>query len=413
MHFLLFFFICFITAPLSAAEIDYDHLFDIDNQEVFPLITELESDYKKETAIYDWRYNYSWNMPKVFDSDFKNNIFRFGAFEKRLENVDEESLLKDLKHLPREFYPYIGPVLHTVRGLSGKILDLPGIKETKNKFPDRIAAGLSHIPNLQYASPELYLFLMPEVFGENLDSIEFPQPVLRRGKKMRGRIDPRFINKLIATTPIKNYALNSAPIPAATGVRNYLANPSAPLSGADVKAFIATLDGLQTFRQQDNNEIELIMADPLINLWDKKNGIDPNVSYLKKAVNPCQSIIRKIKLTGKKNAFQQIIGGQAFGLDDWAQTCDKVIKAYRVVKAPHSYITSIKMMKTGYYEKSLERLGYTPNEIQQQKYFLHAALQMYKTTRQNIEAVTPYRDELKQMFNILGPQYMGVPLAIP
>ncbi|MBR2136403.1 MAG: hypothetical protein IJ852_00380 [Alphaproteobacteria bacterium] len=413
MRFFLTFIMCLMAIPVFADEIDYDHLFDIDQQEIFPLMRELEADYKKETALYDWKYNYSWNMPKVFDSEFKGHINRFGAIEKRLNNADEESLLRDLQRMPREFYPYIGPVLHTVRGLSGKILDLPGIKETKNKFPERVAAGLSHIPNLRYVSPELYLFLMPEMFGENLNSIEYPQPINRSAKKMRGRIDPRFVHKVLAATPVENFRLNGSLAKKSDGVRNYLADSDQPLSGADVKAFTATLDGLNEFRHQGSNEIEFIMADPLINFWDKKNGVDQNVAYLKRAVNPCQSIVRKVKLIGKRNEFQKIIGAQAFGLDDWAQTCDKVLKAYRVIKAPHAYISSLKMMKTGYYEKSLERLGYTPEEIQLQKYFLHAVLQMYNTDRQDIRAVMPYREELKEKLTVIGDHYLGTPIALP
>ena len=61
-----------------------------------------------------------------------------------------------IQSLPKQYYPYIGPYLHTVPNMSPKILNLPGIKETKNQFPERIAPQLKDIPNLEFLSPYLY-----------------------------------------------------------------------------------------------------------------------------------------------------------------------------------------------------------------------------------------------------------------
>ena len=66
-----------------------------------------------------------------------------------------------LMMLPKEYYPYIGPMLHTFPGISDRILMLPGIKETKNKFPERIAPQLQGIEDLEFLSPHLYILLIP------------------------------------------------------------------------------------------------------------------------------------------------------------------------------------------------------------------------------------------------------------
>ena len=65
-------------------------------------------------------------------------------------------MLEQLKNTPKEYYPYIGPYLHTIPGISEKVLNLPGIKETKTGFRKRIAPQLADIENLEFMSPALY-----------------------------------------------------------------------------------------------------------------------------------------------------------------------------------------------------------------------------------------------------------------
>ena len=51
--------------------------------------------------------------------------------------------------MPPQMYEYIGPYLHTVPGIPEKVLNMPGIKETKNKFPSRIAPQLADIEDIE------------------------------------------------------------------------------------------------------------------------------------------------------------------------------------------------------------------------------------------------------------------------
>lgn len=74
-------------------------------------------------------------------------------------------------------YPYIGPMLFTIPNMSEKVLNLPGIRETKNKFPTRIALQLKGIDDLEFLSPFLYYLLMPEVWPENVTMPEMPRRV--------------------------------------------------------------------------------------------------------------------------------------------------------------------------------------------------------------------------------------------
>ena len=140
MRLLVFIYLLLLTIPCQAQIKEYKHLYDINPDEEIPMLWRLQKEYRKFHSDYDWHYDYSWNIPPVFDKEFAQNIERFGNIEKRIDSPDEESLLREIRRLPKEFYPYIGPVLHTLPGLSGKILDLPGIKETKHQFPKRVAS---------------------------------------------------------------------------------------------------------------------------------------------------------------------------------------------------------------------------------------------------------------------------------
>ena len=113
-----------------------------------PDLKKLQEEYIQVTEIYEPRYIVSWDMGPVFDRVWRDVITSYGSSEKRIKAAGEEDLTEIIATLPKEFYPYIGPVLHTMKGLSGKILDLPGIKETKNKFPDKIASRFQNIPEI-------------------------------------------------------------------------------------------------------------------------------------------------------------------------------------------------------------------------------------------------------------------------
>lgn len=402
-----------INAPCRAQLKEYAHLYDVPADENIPDMRQLEKEYKKSVSDYDWHYDFSWNIPPVFDKEFSTDIQRFGNIEKRINSADEEKLLRELKRIPPVFYPYLGPMLHNVPGLSGKILDLPGIKGTKHQFPKQIASRLSNIPNIEFVSPELYIYLMPQIFGENTGSLEFPQMSSRRPSIPAVRIKRAFLNQLLEKVPAQDFALNAAKKEKGNP-RHYSADLSTPLSTADVSAFIDTLDGLQSFQNSGRNEIDFIAVSGLISYWDEKNGIDKNVSFLKSAVNPCQSIVRKVKWLGLRSEFQQIIGAQAFGLDDWAYTCDKTLKAFRAASQNNAYTTTLNLLKKGYAYKMINQFSYyTPEERETHKYFIEAVIQMFDSTPENVAAVRPEVNRLREKLLPFNANILGSPLIMP
>lgn len=404
----LFLLLCLYCFPANAQIKELMHAYDVDLQENIPVISELKKEYKQAHARYDWKYRYRWNIPTTFNRQFKKQIKTFGSVEKRIDNPDEEELLLALQRIPRSFYPYIGPMLHNMRGLSGKILDLPGIKETKNKFPEKIASKLQNIPDIEFVSPELYIYLSPQFWGEELDSLEFPQELPDQKEDVPNvRINPQFIKRVMDKVAARQKKKSFE------GFRNFNPDKNTPLSSADVRAFLDTFDGLQKFRKNRDNEIRLIMMDNLMQYWDQKNGTDANVAFLKGVVNPCQTIVRKVSWANLRSEFQEAIGAQGFGLNDWAYTCDKVVKAARYIDIPNGYITTLKLLRKGLVYDQLKKGKFTPKEQETQRYFLEAIVHMYDTSEENYYAVKPYSQEVRDKLLSLQGEYLGTPILLP
>lgn len=414
MRLFIFISLLFLAFPCQAQIKEYQHLYDINPDEEIPMLWRLQKEYRKFRSDYDWHYDYNWNIPPVFDKEFAQNIERFGKVEKRIDNPDEEDILRELRRLPPEFYPYIGPVLHTLPGLSGKVLDLPGIKETKHQFPKRIASKLAAIPDIEFLSPGLYIYLMPELFGEGSNTREFPQSVSKYPNLPPIRIKKELLAAALKEVPPENFAIDKPEQPEDLGIRHYSADAGTPLSKADVQAFIATIDGLANFSADLKTKVKYISLNSLMNYWDEKNGTDKNVAFLKTMVNPCQTLARKIKWLGDRSQFQDVISPQAFGLDDWAYTCDKTLKALRAVSQSNAEITAMNIAKKGYIYDMINQTGYyTPEERQAHKYFIEASIQLYQTTPENKEAVRPYAAELNKKLAVFGANLLGSPLILP
>ena len=163
---MLFMLMLISLFPLSQAKAvsmaDYQKTFEIDlEKDRLPSEEELLKVFMQENRYYDRKYNSIWELLGNFDADFYAKASTYGMNEKRLKWEEEDMVLEIINSLPKEMYPYIGPMLFKVPNMSEKVLNLPGIKETKNKFPDRIADELKNIDEIEFLSPFLYyIFLM-------------------------------------------------------------------------------------------------------------------------------------------------------------------------------------------------------------------------------------------------------------
>ena len=318
-------------------------------------------------------------------------------------------LMATIKALPPETYPYIGPYLHTVPNMPEKILNLPSIKETKNQFPQRIAPQLQDIPDLEFLSPYLYYLLMPEVWPDYNAGIEqaetspHPSPKLQYNQKFFD-----FIKQVVP--PQDFYPNRQKTIPLKDNLRTLYPSSNSPLTAADVGAFISTLDKVEAFAAADNRRLQLVQAGILINAYEAEQRQALPFNTLKDLVNPCQRLAQRIRVLGLENEFIQVIGPDGFSLDEWAITCDRVVKAYRVLRMHSSAVAAIKQYQRGAYIQNMMQLpDYTKGG---QLAAMFSVVAMYQSPLPDVMAVRKHRHQLEQALKKSDYSIAGAPIAV-
>ena len=407
------FFLCLVLTvlcvPAHAQVPDFKEYFEVDLDAPLPNMEELKEEYIRASEVYNPRYIVSWELGGAFDEVWRAVISYYGTSEKRLRASGEEELTDMIASLPKEVYPYIGPLLHSVPGIPEKILNMPGIKETKNKFPERIAPQLADIEDLEFLSPYLYILLMPEMWPDNNKSLEIPQP--RRAKIPQTPYNPDFYAKVIKDVEesgVSN-AYTGAPKPLKDKLRTLRVTKTSPLTSADVAAFVNTLDGVASFATF-NNKFKLVYAGSLLNYFEAQNGTALNLNTIKDIVNPCQRLALKIKWAGLETEFMKAIAKEGFNLKEWAYTCDKTIKAYRTSLISDGKLASLKLYKRGVYNAELMSLKEKPRNTQFAA--MQGILQMYKTSRNDVTQVLKNRVELQDKLLPFGSIFVAVPLSL-
>ena len=144
----LFLFCLLLASNCLAGVYDFAEYFDVDmEKDTLPTIEELNKTIEKYNE-YNKKYNNYYDLVGEFDRDFYITISTYGMQEKRLKGESEDLYIEFLSLIPKKYYQYLGPQLFEVPNMSEKVLNLPGIKETKNQFPTRIAEQVKDIEDL-------------------------------------------------------------------------------------------------------------------------------------------------------------------------------------------------------------------------------------------------------------------------
>ncbi len=396
-------FLLFAANNSFARASDFEKYFNVDMQIPLP---DLEMYYKKITdtsALYNKGYKSRWDIGNRFKREFSQTIKFYGMSEGRIKAEYEDELLELLRWLPKEYYPYIGPMLHEVPGMPEKILNMPGIKETKNKFPEKIADRFIGIENIEYLSPRLYFLLMPDLWEKKQEDME-EQPKPTQAKKPHINIDMLQLLK----APVKQRqktaekkqgqanVMSKKRLSVADGLRTINPTLTSKLTTKDVEAFVTTLDPIMEWGLKDDmkNYAKLIIGEVMLNEWEKDQGTALDQNDLKDIVNPCQRLVLKTRFSGQYEEFAQIVAEQGFSPEEWGYTCDKTIKAFRVAEANLPMAHAIEYHRRGYYNQYIDRL---PLKWQQQMYATEAALiKMYTVFKEDIVAVNSYKDKIRE-----------------
>ncbi|MBR2299331.1 MAG: hypothetical protein IJ870_01995 [Alphaproteobacteria bacterium] len=401
------FFVLFSFSAKSEMP-DFSKYFEVDLDAPLPDLDALKEEYMQATEIYEPRYVVSWDMGPTFDRIWRNVITSYGTSERRIRSSGEEDLTDMIASLPKEYYPYIGPFLHSVPGIPEKILNMPGIKETKNKFPERIAPQLQGIEDLEFLSPYLYILLMPEMWPENNKPVETPQK--RRAKIPPTNYNPQLYANIFESLPKGGFGGANArgEQTLEDRLRTLKVSKTSPLTTADVVAFTKTLDGVLAFGTHDH-KFKLVQAGSLLDYYEAKNGTALDMNTLKDIVNPCQRLALKIKWAGLETEFSKNIASEGFNLKDWALTCDKTIKAYRTILVSDGKLSSLELYKKGVYNAYIQSLA--PKWRDRQFATMQGMLKMYETNKNDVLEALKNESIIKEKLKPFGSLMLTSPLS--
>ena len=344
------------NSSMAIAPSDYAENFIIDLDEPLPRIEELREQFRP-APVYDRKFDYYWNIGTEFDREFAQTIRRYGTRNKRLKWASEEKLLDLLQSVPPEMYEYIGPYLHTVPGIPEKILNMPGIKETKNKFPSRIASRFADIEDIEMLSPAFYFLLMPEIWPENQDPNEKPVPAPL--PLPSNKYNPKLLDSITKVVRPEDFAPGAVvKSPLRSRLRTLDPEASSLLSSPDVKAVAKTIVNLIDFGNNIDVQLRIIEAGNLLDAWDEARGKGLGVAHLKEIVHPCSRLVQKVRLAGLERDFKRIIAKNAFDEKSWAYTCDKTIKAYRLLNISQIEAQTLMLFRKNVFMDQLGRYNY-------------------------------------------------------
>lgn len=117
----------------------------------------------------------------------------------------------------------------------------------------------------------------------------------------------------------------------------------------------------------------------------------------------------KVKWAGLETEFAKVYSSEGFDLNDWAYTCDKTIKAYRIARITSSKLASIRMYRNGVYDSYIQALK--PQWRDNQLATMQSVIEMYKAPRDDVFTVFKNETLLKEKITPLGGMLVSVPLG--
>lgn len=391
---------CFSANRVCAGVADFASFFEIDiEKDKLPQMADLY-DVLKKYAVYDKKYESFFDLLGDFDEEFKTTIASYGMQEKRLKGESEDQYIEFLNHMPKKYYQYIGPQLFEVPNMSEKILNLPGIKETKNKFPTRIAEAVKDIENIEHVSTYLYALLMPEAWGEYDEEIEYPQITPYYPKLIYNENLGTILQKLVRPEKFQpGYKADTKKTK--SDLRTLHPTKDSLLTSADIKAFLATLDEVDAWANKDENVNMFSKVTILWNLYGREDAIGKYVpaGYMD-LIHPCARFVQKSKILGKDKELGAIVAKKGFSIEEWGYTCDKTIKAHRVTNVTSYMVRMIREFQQGVYDGEIKSLSnYTQNVrfslmqgiIQAHKVPMNDVLEYRKNRREFVEKLKKFK----------------------
>jgi len=379
---------------------------DLENDQL-PSLQELEDTFNQQDN-YNRKFNSQFDLIGDFDNEFATTIATYGHQEKRLKSADEDLMIDFIKQFPPIYYQYIGPQLFEIPGMSKKILNMPGIKETKHKFPTRIADEVKDIENLEYISPSLYFILMPEAWSTDNIALEDP-PTPYYSPKIK--YNPKFYALVKKLVPAEQY-MPGYKAPNTKGrddLRTLYPTKDTLLTSADVKAVIATLDKVEEWYNRPETLYQMYRIETMLSIYESKDELGRYAhSEIRNMVNPCARLVQKARIAGKERELASIVAPHGFTLNEWGYSCDKTVHAYRLSNATYGVVQSIRLFQRGIYDGLYK--SFSPEFRLRQMAVMQALVKGYQAPVRDVLAVKKNRDVLDKKLKNREYEIFGHPV---
>ena len=414
-NFLFFLLFVVFTGNVQADIPDrekYDKFFAVDINEKLPTMEELQKYYSENHSRYDRKYDWHWDIGNLFDQTFRLTINEYGGTDKRVKAENEEALMMILEQMPSEYYQYIGPLLHTIPSISEKILNMPGIKETKNKFPTRIAPQLADVEDLEFLSPVFYFLLMPEVWSGNDTQLE--QPKIKKSEiAVKSERNTALYEKIKQLVPAEQYYPDAKVKKGVdlSDLRTINITINSPLTSGDIKAFLKTIPELNKLQSDVLAMGRIYGAGALLDVWENETGRGLPVNGFKDLIYPCSRLLQKMRIAGDDKYLKHIVAKEGFTPEAWAYTCDKTIKAYRMITLSNQTVIALKSYALGVYDDEMRHFM-SEKMIEIQHLNMQGALRMHEVPRHDILEAYKNRILLRDSFTAAKYSIISAPIFV-
>ena len=180
------------------------------------------------------------------------------------------------------------------------------------------------------------------------------------------------------------------------------------LTSTDVKAFIGTLDGIREWTGVNRYRLSRVTT-MLLNYEANRPDNILLVPGLKDVVNPCQRLVQKATIMGQERELAMIAAKQGFTLNEWAYTCDKTIKAYRLSKISSGMAMAIRGYQSGLHDDDIRKLS--PRSQQSRYSTMQAIVEMYKAPLNDVREVRKNRTELTEKWRKSDFKLGDIPIS--
>ena len=322
----------------------------------------------------------------------------------------EDDIYRLILMLPKYAYQYIGPFIHEMPYVSDRILNIPGIKETKGKFPTRIAPQMKEYAKKygKYMSTHLYIYLMPEAWARperEKSTFKGYSKIIKIDENTKP--DDLFI--LNNRSLLKKHKMLSPEQYRTGAALEKQVRPQTPadqvtqtsaLTEGDVEAALASFQEIEKeFGNNRFDEFHTALRD--MSLSDN--------NLMEEMLNPMQTLVDKINRLPEKERFAKTVAKNGFTLESWGITVDKIIKARRVANmSPAVALNLAAWRRLKKPPKSFDVLS--PHDRQVSWDSIQLFLGMYTSTRENLLAVKNYGDNIRKVFATRDMMFIETPV---